>query len=598
MISAIRSTLAVVPTVAGRFHRPGLGLLLVGYGAVIAAAFGPLAVGGADRPPPNPRRAPGAAVTFSRDVAPILFQHCAPCHRPDQAAPFSLLSFADAQKRARQIAIVTAGRLMPPWLPEPGYGQFSGERRLTDRELEVLRQWADTGAAEGAAADLPAVPVFSEGWQLGTPDLVLKLPKPYPLAADGRDIYRNFVLPVSLREARFVRDVEFHPGNPKVVHHAFINVDETQQSRRLAVGTSPPSFEGMDLPDTVLMPGGQLLGWQPGKMVSRGPERLGWRLKPPTDVVLQMHLHPSGKPEVVDPAIALYFTDQPPTNVAFRIKLAKFDFEIPAGVSNHVVEQSYQLPTDVSVLRILPHAHYLGKDLQSFALLPSGEKRWLLWIKNWDFNWQGDYRYAEPVVLPRGARVVMRYTYDNSTNNVRNPHQPPIPVRHGLQTTDEMAGLVLQAIAPGPEQRAVLARDYFEYFVGVSAAYYAFRIQRDPKDAEAHTRLGRVLAARGQSREALGHLRTAVALKPDDDKAHYELGYLFLLGGLHAEAAQEFLEVIRLNPTDFQAYGNLGLIRLREGKDAEAQQYLETALRLNPDDAVARNNLNRLKNLR
>ena len=324
------------------------------------------------------RRGP---VTFSRDVAPIVFQKCAGCHRPGQSAPFALLTYEEIKKHARQIAEVTQRRYMPPWLPEPGYGEFALDRRLGSDQIGILQQWVAEGAVEGNQADLPPLPRFPEGWQLGVPDLVVSLPQVYTLSAEGKDVYRNFVFPISVPTLRYVKAVEFLPGNPKVVHHAFINVDETRQSRRLAEKQNPPGFDGMELPESAVMPGGQLLGWQPGKVPSLTVGGLSWVLKTNMDLVLQMHLHPSGRPETVQPAIGFYFTGQAPTNTPFRIKLACFDFEIPAGAADYVVEQSYVLPVDVSLLRVLPHAHYLGKDLQGYALLSSGEKRWLIWSR-------------------------------------------------------------------------------------------------------------------------------------------------------------------------------------------------------------------------
>ncbi len=539
-----------------------------------------------------------ASVTFNRDVAPIVFEKCAGCHRPGQAAPFALLTYQEAKKHARQIAELTQRRQMPPWLPEPGYGEFAFDRRLNPEQLAILQRWVAEGAVEGESGDLPALPQFSERWQLGEPDLVVRLPQAYELREEGKDVYRNFVFPIPVSTLQYVKGVEFLPGNAKVVHHAFINVDDTRQSRRLAEKENPPGFDGMELPESAVMPGGQLLGWQPGKTPSFSSERLAWVLRTNTDLVLQLHLHPSGKREPVQPTLGFYFTDQPPTNVPFRIKLARFDFEIPAGASNYVVEQSYELPVDVRLLRVLPHAHYLGKDLQSYAWLPGGEKRWLIWIKDWDFNWQGDYQYAQPVFLPKGSQLVMHYTYDNSAANARNPNQPPKPVRHGLQTTDEMAGLVFQAVTRARADRDILAKHYAEYFVRVSMDYYRFLLQRNPQDAEAHVKLGRGLVAQGQTSEGIAHLKSAVRLKPEDDKAHYELGYVYVLQNRLQEASEEFQTVIHLNPNDHQAFGSLGWICLKEGKLPEAQTYFETALRLNPDDLVARQNLDRLKGLK
>jgi hypothetical protein len=541
---------------------------------------------------------PTHTLTFNRDIAPVILDRCAYCHRPGQAAPFTLLTYADVRKHAKQIAEVTARRYMPPWLLAPGYGDFADGRSLTEEQLGVLQQWLGEGAVEGSAADLPPPPKWAGEWTLGQPDLIIKLPQPYVLPAEGKDVYRNLVIPLGQDAPHFIKGAEFLPGNPKVVHHAFIYVDETRQSRRLAEKENPPGFDGMDVPDTAVMPGGQLLGWQPGKRFQFASDGLSWVLKTNMDLVVQMHLHPSGKPELVQPTVGFYFTDQVPTNVPFRIKLARFDFEIPAGDSNYVVEQSYVLPTDLQLLRVLPHAHYLGKDLQGYALLPGGQKQWLFWIKDWDFNWQGDYKYAQPVCLPKGSRLVMHYTYDNSTNNLRNPNRPLKTVRNGPQTTDEMAGLVLQALARNAQERAVLAKDYFAYFGNVSLDYFRFLVRLDPNDPEAQTKLGRALSAQGQTDEGMTHLLAAVKLKPDYDKAHYELGYLYLLRNQLGDAYQEFQKVIQLNPEDHQAFGNLGLICLRGGRLSEAKSCFEAALRLDPDDLVAKQYLSRLQEAR
>jgi hypothetical protein len=350
--------------------------------------------------PPSPGgylpRAKGS-LTFSKDVAPIVYSRCSGCHRPGEGAPFSLLTFEQVRKHARQIAEVTARHFMPPWPPEPGFGDFVDERRLTTDELGILQQWVAEGAAEGNPSDLPAQPHWVEGWQLGEPDLVVTMPEPYPLAAEGKDVYRNFVFPVPLTSTRFVKAVQLKAGNAKVVHHAFIDVDETRQSRRLAEKESPPGFGGMELPDSALMPAGQYLGWQPGKSVYRVPEGLAWILRTNTDLVLQMHMHPSGKPELVQPAVGFYFTDLAPTNLPFRLRLLYYELDIPPGADHYTADQSYTLPVDVSLLRVNPHAHYLGKELEGYAQLPSGERKWLIRIKDWDFNWQGDYQYAQPI---------------------------------------------------------------------------------------------------------------------------------------------------------------------------------------------------------
>jgi len=539
-------------------------------------------------------RAKGS-LTFSKEVAPIIYNRCSGCHRPSEAAPFSLLTYEQVRKRGRQISDVIARRFMPPWPPEPGYGDFADERRLTPEEQGIIQQWLSEGAIEGNPSDLPPQPQWTEGWQLGEPDLVVKMPEPYQLAPEGKDVYRNFVFPIPTLSTRFVKAVELRPGNTKVVHHAFIDVDETRQSRRQAEKESPPSFGGMELPDTAVMPAGQFLGWQPGKSVYRVPEGLAWVLKTNTDLVLQMHMHPSGTPELVQPAVGFYFTDSAPTNLPFRLRLLYYELDIPPGASNYLVEQSYKLPVDVQLLRVNPHAHYLGKDLQGFAVLPGGERKWLLEIKDWDFNWQGDYQYAPPVELPKGSTLFMRFTYDNSTNNIRNPNNPPQRVRHGINSTDEMAALGFQALTKDLQERDILGKDYQRYLTQVLIDYFQFRLRDDPNDSKAHTRLASFLFVQGKAAEASEHLKAAVRIDPDNDQAHYELGYRHLLDNRMSEAWDEFQTVVRLNPQDSQAYGNLGVICLKRRNWAEAKGYLESALRLNPDDQVAQRNLNLAK---
>lgn len=530
-------------------------------------------------------------LTFNKDIAPILFQHCAPCHRPGQSGPFSLLSFDDAHKHAKQIAEVTASRFMPPWLPEPGLAAFANDRSLKTQDIERIQRWVAGGSLEGEAADLPAPPAWKGEWQLGPPDLIVQVPEPYRLQAEGKDVYRNLVVPIPTDSRRFVKGVEFRPGNFKVVHHAFVNIDPTRLSRRLADKETPPGFDGMELPDSAHMPGGQLLGWQPGKQPYFSAPGLAWVLEKNTDLVLQLHLHPSGKPEVVQPQVGFYFTDQAPTNMAYRIKLEYFKIEIPAGASDYRVEQSYVLPIDVNLLRILPHAHYLGKEMRVQAILPNGTTQWLIAIKNWDFNWQGDYTYKTPVALPKGTKLTMNYSFDNSSANVRNPNQPPKPVRFGLQSTDEMAACSLQVLPKNPGERNKLAEDFYRHYTKVSLDYNEYLLERNPRDAAAHAKVGRALLAQGEVAQAQKHLAEALRIKPDYDKAFYDLGAIWLNQNRLVEAKKAFETVVHFNPSDYQAYGNLGIICLRQGQLDDAERHLRMAVQLNPDDEIAKQNL-------
>jgi Tetratricopeptide repeat len=533
-------------------------------------------------------------IEYARDVAPILDARCVTCHRPDGGGPFPLQTYAEARKHAKEITAVTARRYMPPWLPSPACTNFADARVLTTNEIAAFAGWEADGLIEGDPANRPNPPSWPGGWLLGTPDLVVTMTVPYELAPEGKDVYRNFVAPIPPHAKRFVRGIEFHPGNPRVVHHAFVNIDPTRGSRRRAEKESPPGFDGMQLPETAVMPGGQLLGWQPGKIPYLGSEDLGWELPADSDLVLQLHMHPSGRPETVQSAVGFYFTDRTPTNSPYRVELVRFDIDVPPGTDDYAVENSYVMPIDGTLLRISPHSHYVARRIQGFAEFPGGGRATLVDIPDWDFNWQGDYRFAEPVSLPKGTRLSMRFQFDNTTNNVRNPFNPPKRIVYGLQTTDEMAELWFQILPDHREDRAVLARDFLRYRREVLIESHRLRLKKNPGDGEAELMLGSALNALGRTNEGLPHLEAAARLRPNDDRVFYEIGFFHLGAGRYADAKPNFEKVVALNPKDSQAHGSLGIIAIVQGDYAGARRHLEEALRLNPEDTLAKTYLDKL----
>lgn len=526
-------------------------------------------------------------VTFNRDVAPILFRYCAACHRAGESAPFPLLTYADAKSHARQIAAVTQARAMPPWLPEPGEFKFADELRLSDEQIRVFKEWVEDGEREGAASDLAPAPKFVQGWQLGRPDLILKAPKPYLLPASGSDQYWNFIFRAPLKQTRWLSAMEIRPGDQRLVHHANVLVDRLESSR--AQEKSPGAgFGGMEIKieSEAFDPDSHFLFWKPGTVPYTEPEGMALRLDPGTDLVLNVHLQPSGKPEWIQPSIGLYFTDHPATKVPMLLQLendAKLD--IPPGARDFIVTDDFALPEDVELLAIYPHAHYLGRDLQAFATFPNGEKKSLLHIPNWDLNWQAVYRYAQPVHLPAGTVVSMHYTYDNSENNPLNPNSPPKRVTAGNRASDEMAHLWLQVLPDAPVTAASDPRR------DLQEALARHNIEKDPGDFEAHYNLAAMLQQRGEITEAGRHYELALRIRPENAIANNAYAGALMASG-HPESAVKYLETaLRTRPDYFDACYNLGLAFAMQGDFAGAEKYFRHAASLHPQDANAEANL-------
>jgi len=392
-----------------------------------------------------------AGSTFSHDVARILYRECAACHRPGGVAPFSLLTYDDAAKRAEVIAAVTARRYMPPWLPSEPH--FQHERRLTAQEIAIIGQWAASGAPEGNPAGAPTPSRFADGWQLGTPDLQVEMRAAFTVPADGVDQYQCFVIPTVSARDRWVRALDMRPGAPRVVHHALLFQDTTGTARKRDSGSGYPCFGTPGF-----LPARGLGGWTPGSVPVRMPEDIPTLLHGGADLVLQVHYHPTGKPESDRTKVALYFTDQPPRRRMMDIPLGSNRIDIPPGDRTYKVTDHFTIPVDVDALTINPHAHYVCRAMYGYAVLPDGTRRTLIRIPEWDFDWQQLYTYAEPVRLPAGTRMEMEFTYDNSAENPRNPYHPPRRIVWGPASTDEMAGLHIEVSPVDPEDTEELSQ--------------------------------------------------------------------------------------------------------------------------------------------
>lgn len=399
-----------------------------------------------------------AAVTFNRDVAPLVHARCATCHREGEAGPFPLVDYRDVRKRAAEIVDVTARRIMPPWKAErqPDGLHFVGERRLSDDEIDLLRRWAEQGCPEGDPTAAPEPPRFAAGWQLGEPDQVVTMPQPYTLAAEGPDVYRSFIVPLRIPPGKYLRAVEYRPANRRIVHHAVLTTLPTDAARRLEA--AEPKGTGPGFASGLVAPGERLPGplgiWAPGKDPLPLPDGYAMPWPQGRELMLQLHLHPSGKPETEQSSVGLYFTDEPPTGQLRPEVLINDHVDIAPGDRAYRLTRSHTLERDVEVIGLFPHMHLLGRTVSLTATLPDGTTQSLLSIRDWQFNWQTYYQYATPPRLPAGTTVHAEWTFDNSANNPANPSHPPRRVRFGEQTTDEMGVVILDVIDAQKDARA------------------------------------------------------------------------------------------------------------------------------------------------
>jgi hypothetical protein len=529
---------------------------------------------------------PASPPTFGRDIAPVIYKHCAGCHHAGGPAPFSLLTYEDAKKHAHEISATTRSRYMPPWLPEPGYGDFQGDRRLTNAQIQAISDWVRAGSPEGPAAVVPPPPRFTSAWQLGPPDLVLKAPHPFTVPAGGPNLFWNFVFRPDIKTTKYVRAIEIRPGKSGLIHHANLLVDRVGSSLKLE-RTPGAGFPGMDVTvdRSVFDPVSHFLFWKPGTVPYSEPDGFSWRLDPGNYLVLNTHVQPSGKPEEVQPEIGLYFTDKPPTQFPIVIQLENDSaLDIPAGARDFVVSDQFRLPVDADVLAIYPHAHYLGKRLEAYATLPDGARKWLILIPNWDMNWQAVYRYREPVFLPQGSVISMRFHYDNSADNPRNPNHPPKRVQAGNQATDEMAHLWLQILPRGRGDRRR----------PVQEALMRHQIEKHPNDFEAHMNLGALLLSRLDAQGAASELETAIRLDPTRPEPHDMLGMAFENFGRFTDAIQQFRIALRDDPGYINAHYNLAIALAKRGQFDEAVKHFKIVAAAYPNSARLQNQLHGL----
>jgi Flp pilus assembly protein TadD len=529
--------------------------------------------------------------TFSGGVAGILHENCVVCHREGGAGPFPLLTYDDAREHARRIVTMVGSGAMPPWPPSRPSGAFVDERGVTRAEADLLARWLEDGTPIGDSADVPPAPSPGGGWQLGEPDLVLEMEGSYVVPAGGSEIFRNFILPASLDTAVWIAAVELDPGSARVVHHATLAVDRTHGSRAADALDSEPGFDGMGAVGGVEHPAGVFLGWTPGHGAHGGPSGASWRLSPGTDVVARLHLRPVDEPVEIRPRVGLHFASGPPERPPVALQLGAQTMDIPPGERAYEVRDSFRLAVDVDVLSVYPHAHYLGDTIQAWAATPAGERIWLIEIPEWDFDWQDEYRFREAVVLPAGSTLHMRYTYDNSADNPRNPADPPVRVTYGPRSVDEMADLVVQTLPRSREGAARLQRAADEHVAEMKLGGYRLALALGGEDAPLRYNMGIAEAARGRAAEAEEDFRAAIRLDPGFAEAFVNLGIALHQQNRVAEAADAYRRAIALAPREPRAHHDLGVALDELGRADEAEAQFREAVAVDSTFALSHRRL-------
>jgi hypothetical protein len=378
-------------------------------------------------------------VTWSKDVAPIVQQHCQGCHRPGDIAPFPLVSYLDAYRQRQKVLRMVERRKMPPWKPVAGFGEFLDVRRLGESEIASIRDWVAAGAPEGDPKDLPPPRQWPDTWTLGAPDTVLAPESAFEVPSSDGDLYRCFVIPTRFAEDRYLSAVEFVPGNRKIVHHVLAYLDTTGAS--VALDEADPGLGYTCFGGPGFAATGGIGGWAPGAPPQANPDGVGVLLPAGARVVMQVHYHNRQRgPESDRTRIGLHFVSKPVDKRVRSIPVLNRGFFIPPGAPHHEVRASYTIPPgrDMHAIGIAPHMHLLGREMKVTATYPDGTVAPLIYIDDWDFHWQGTYTFARPVPLPGGTRIDVEAVYDNSPTNRRNPSTPPRAVGWGEATTDEM----------------------------------------------------------------------------------------------------------------------------------------------------------------
>jgi hypothetical protein len=436
----------------------------------------------------------GKSATFAKDVAPIFFKKCAECHRPNESAPMSLLSYKDARPWAKSIREKVVGREMPPWHADPHIGEFSNDRRLTQAEIATITAWVDGGAKEGDPKDLPPAPQFADGWGIGKPDLVMQMLETYSLEASGPDEYQLFDIPTKFTEDKYVQMAEARPGNRKIVHHIIAAVlppgaptlaQMKRENKDKAVETSlkdtpfyregslirtrpetPVYNSDAEIPDQLRGSNGVdnfLTAYAPGRDPDIWEPGIVKKIPAGSSIRLEVHYSKvAGSAQQDRSLIGLVFAKDPPRRLMQSRVASNVFFKIPAGAENHKVTAALPILHDIRVYTLMPHMHLRGKAMEYTAVYPDGKSETLLRVPNYSFSWQTSYRLKVPKAIPRGSRIEVAGYFDNSAKNKFNP-DPSKDVRYGEPTYDEMMMGLVEYVVEWPAVAKIDPKRYDDY---------------------------------------------------------------------------------------------------------------------------------------
>ncbi len=420
----------------------------------------------------------GKPVTFSKDVAPVLYKNCVSCHHPNDIAPMSLLTYKEARPWAAAIRQAVVQRVMPPWHADPHTGEYLNDPRLSDREIQIIDSWVKSGAKEGDAADLPSPPIFRAGWHI-QPDAILSIPET-SVAAGNQDDYEYIYVPTNFTQDMWVQSAEVVPGDRRVVHHATVSVITAEEMAKLQRasghtgeslnkyqyrtgkvnhtkpdapvnddGCSPtPELTEPSLGSLNHVPGIYL----PGHLAETRPA--GYALKIPAGSYLQFQVHYSNRlgQDVKDrTAIGLVFAKQPVQHEVAQYEIWNNFFLIPPGDGDHKVTSCFVLPKDLTAVAYTAHMHFRGKSMKTEAIYPDGRRELLFNVPKYDFRWQETYFLKNQFLLPKGTKLVTTAYFDNSANNPLNP-DPTKTIRWGEPSNEEMMGFWLAYADVEPAQ--------------------------------------------------------------------------------------------------------------------------------------------------